>query len=373
MSKADDDARVTGSHTADRATSGGPDMAVRNSSTDVSGNDAEARADADSPALRRSRRAAEVHVDALPVAERDAPSALSEQTQSQPQAPSQAANDGVVRVETPTRRQLRLQQVDGRAVAPVPAADQPADVGRTPLPGGRRDRRRRQHGAQAAPEPGASEPAASEAAPPSSDAVRSGDMSVEEALAARQAIARDAGELLAGPQAAGAADPFGVDLGVLAQQKALADRAAILNARARGMQELSEQDRQRTPPPIDPAEAHNLSIVTPPEFVRVPGSTQSVLRAPTTSHIPIVLSRPRQPESVPPLQVQGSGRADGSAPSTITEPIGARDAFGLDPLDAMTAGLGRLRRVRYLQYSLLVVGATALMTGIIMTVSSLNG
>lgn len=56
-----------------------------------------------------------------------------------------------------------------------------------------------------------------------------------------------------------------------------------------------------------------------------------------------------------------------------TDPIEARSAFGLDPLDAMTAGLGRMRRLRYAQSSLLGVGAAALCTGIIMIVSSLNG
>ncbi|WP_146067330.1 hypothetical protein [Arthrobacter sp. SX1312] len=247
-----------------------------------------------------------------------------------------AHDDGVARVETPTRRQLRLQQVDGRAVAPEPATDQRPDGLKAPLPGGRRDRRRRQS-------------------------------------EARQAFAEDASGHLAGLQAAGTDDPFVVDPAVLAQQKALAARAAALNSRARRMQEPSERDGQRTPPPNDPTAAHNLSIITPPEFVRVPGSAQSVLRAPATSHIPVVLPRPGQPASVPRPQVQGSGSAGSPDPSTVTEPVGARDAFGLDPLDAMTAGLGRLRRVRYLQYSLLVVGVTALATGIIMTVSSLNG
>ena len=286
MSKADEDARMTGS-TAGRATSGGSDMAVKDNSTATG-----------------------------------------------PQGAA-AHDDGVVRVETPTRRQLRLLKVDGRAVAPEPATDQRPDGMKAPLPGGRRDRRRRQS-------------------------------------EARQSIDKDADGHLAGLQAAGTDGPFVVDPAVLAQQKALAARAAALNSRARRMQEPSEQNRQHTPLPNDPTAAHNLSIVTPPEFVQVPGSARSVLRAPATSHIPVVLPRRVHPASVPPSQVQGSGSA-GSPDPGVTEPVGARDAFGLDPLDAMTAGLGRLRRVRYLQYSLLVVGATALATGIIMTVSSLNG
>ncbi|WP_156135134.1 hypothetical protein [Arthrobacter sp. L77] len=292
------------------------------------------------------------------------------------------ANDGGgVRVELPTRRQLRLQQVDGRAVAPDPATDQRVDVVRAPLPGGRRDRRRRSDTQVAsdptapgiagpgAPAPG--DTADGAAAPPSS---RGEDMSVEEALAARQSIGDDASEHLAGLRAAGTENPFVVDPGVLAQQKALADRAAALNSRARRPQEPSEQNQQRTPPPIDPTAAHNLSIIAPPVLVRVPGSAQSVLRAPATTHIPIVLPRPEPSAALPVRTGESDSRGlEGPDLRASTQPIGARDAFGLDPLDAMTAGLGRLRRMRYLQYSLLVVGATALATGIIMTVSSLNG
>ncbi|WP_247828833.1 hypothetical protein [Arthrobacter antioxidans] len=334
MSKAND-TRATGSPVADHAGSGEPDMAARNSSTDVS--------------------------------LQDAP----------------ADDGGAVRVELPTRRQLRLQQVDGRAVAPDPATDQRVDVVRAPLPGGRRDRRRRSDARVASdptapgiagsgvPAPGVT--ADGTAVPPSSPR-RAEDMSVEEALAARQSIGEDASEHLAGLRAAGAEDPFVVDPGVLAQQKALADRAAALNSRARRPQEPSVQNQQRTPPPIDPTAAHNLSIIAPPALVRVPGSAQSVLRAPATTHIPIVLPRP-EPSAALPVRTgeSDSGGVEGPDPRASTQPIGARDAFGLDPLDAMTAGLGRLRRVRYLQYSLLVVGATALATGIIMTVSSLNG
>ncbi|MHA7238941.1 hypothetical protein [Arthrobacter sp. TMS1-12-1] len=355
MSKAIDDPQMAGSHTADRATSGEPGTAVRTSSAGVGGS-SDARPESDGHASAHSRRAADVPVDAVPAAgaERETRVGDSEAPGSlrPPVDPQGPGGDGLVRVETPTRRQLRLQQIDGRAVAPDPATDQQPNVTRAPLPGGRRDRRRRQ----------SDDPAVSP-------------------TEARQSIVRDAEDHLAGLQPDAGHDPFAVDPAVLAQQKALADRAAFLNSRARRTQELSgqdrqeTQDRQRTPSPNDPTAAHNLSIVTPPEFVQVPGSTRSVLRAPTTSHIPIVVPRPQPPAGMSPSEVRGrgTGEAGGSRDGTGSEPIGARDAFGLDPLDAMTAGLGRLRRVRYLQYSLLVVGATALATGIIMTVSSLNG
>ncbi|MHA7180420.1 hypothetical protein ACX80J_09915 [Arthrobacter sp. MDB2-24] len=301
-------------------------------------------------------------------------------------------------METPTRRQLRLQQPQGRVAAP------PAGSLGEPLPGGRRDRRRQlttqlaavgaaatppagataatNGGATAATDAGATAvtdagaTAATDAgatavtdagatavtdagATAATDAgatatAKTGrtadDMSIEEALAARTALVGDAGG-----QADGSPSAFPVDPAVLAQQKALAERAAALTSRARRAQEVSEQQEQK-PAPNDPAAPDNLSIVAPPEFVKPPGAMYAVLRAPSTSLIPIVLPEARQ----------GSAESEGT-------PLGARDAFGLEPLDAMTAGLGRLRRLRYIQYSLLGVGAAALATGIIMTVSSLNG
>ncbi|MUK01932.1 hypothetical protein GM708_08270 [Vibrio cholerae] len=242
---------------------------------------------------------------------------------------------------------------------------------REPVTGGRRDRRR-QDTAQTAVV--SEEPVPSD---PSIEARRIEDMDIEEALAARQAIIEDGREQAAAIAAKGD-DPFTVDLGVLARQKALAERAAVLTSRARRMQELADQNQQRRPAANDPTAAHNLSIVTPPEFVRMPGSAQTVLRAPTTSHVPVVLPRSaRSPITEPSTEdpeagapVPGAAVQDGTPG---TDRIQARSAFGLEPLDAMTAGLGRLRRLRYIQYSLLGVGAAALVTGIIMTVSSLNG
>jgi hypothetical protein len=287
--------------------------------------------------------------------------------------------EGAVRVETPTRRQLRLQQPQGRAAAP------PAGSLGEPLPGGRRDRRRQlttqlaavgaaatpftgavaetnagesaatNAGAMAATNTGATAATNTGAAAATNAARTADDMSIEEALAARTALVGDAGGQADGTPRDGA---FAVDPAVLAQQKALAERAAALTARARRTQEVSEQHQERTPAPHNPAAPDNLSIVAPPEFVQPPGAMYAVLRAPSTSLIPIVL--PQAQQGSPGSETEGT-------------PLGARDAFGLEPLDAMTAGLGRLRRLRYIQYSLLGVGAAALVTGIIMTVSSLNG
>ncbi|MHA7144196.1 hypothetical protein ACX80U_05690 [Arthrobacter sp. TmT3-37] len=300
-------------------------------------------------------------------------------------AEHQAALLEGVRVELPTRRQLRLLRSQGKAVAPTadgvsavavdpsvrldaagPAVGYGASLAvrsTEPLPGGRRDRRRQQ---QAQADDGARRPLA-DTASRGTDTRRVEDMSIEEALARRNALIEDAAAHAAGLQAAATDDPFSVDPAMLARQQALAERAAALNARARNIQEVAAQGPPQPSVPHDPTAAHNLSFVAPPEFVRLPGGTRSVLRAPSTSLIPVVIPRPERNPAT------GEGVSASSSDGGPTEPIGARSAFGLEPLDAMTAGLGRLRRLRYIQYSLLGVGAAALATGIIMTVSSLNG
>jgi hypothetical protein len=332
---------------------------------------------------RRSRRVAEAPPDAVPEPRQEHESQARARNREALRT-YRALADGQgtpeearTRVETPTRRQLRLQQVDGRAVHPV------IGTARTPVPGGRRDRRRQAGPVADVPATAVDAPPvhATPADRPSADAGegrRPEDMTVEEALAARKAIAAEAGDHVVALQTSGTDDPFTVDHEVLAQQRALAERAAVLNSRARRMQELSEQNRQPAPEPSDPTTAHNLSILAPPEFVTAPGGSRAVLRAPSTSLVPVVLPRPAAvPTDAPAAPAAGGDRIDTAAPqhpgAHETEPILARSAFGLDPLDAMTAGLGRLRRVRYLQYSLLGVGAAALSTGIVLTVSSLNG
>ncbi|BBE22545.1 hypothetical protein MN0502_14280 [Arthrobacter sp. MN05-02] len=342
MSKADDAARTAGLHETDRPAPGAPDSEIS-----------------------ARNRAALTALRAL--------------------AGHQAALLEGVRVELPTRRQLRLQRSQGRAVAPTDgggsavavdpsvrpdAADRAIGYGASvagrstePLPGGRRDRRRQQ---KAQADDGVRRPL-TDAAPRDPDAHRVEDMSIEEALATRNALIEDAAAHAAGLQAAATDDPFSVDPAMLARQQALAERAAALNARARQVQEVPEQDQQQPSVTHDPTAAHNLSFVAPPEVVRIPGSTRAVLRAPSTSLIPVVIPRPQRTPAT------GGGPDGGSPDDGRTEPIRAGSAFGLEPLDAMTAGLGRLRRLRYIQYSLLGVGAAALVTGIIMTVSSLNG
>lgn len=335
---------------------------------------------------RRSRRAADAPVDApssVPTTERESQArardremrrnyrALADQQTEQPAG-------------IPTRRQLRLQQQAAREKALQAESAAQGATGETGRPGGAgRD-----------------------------------ELTVEQALAAREAIINQAQNQVAVMEAAAKDDPFSVDLEILAQQKALAERAAVLNTRAQKIQQLTQENRQRKPLLNDPTTAHNLSIISPVEFVRVPAESPDA-PAPSTSHIPVVPaapsdsrrgtpgtlppaavpqlpgpdSRPVQPvvtapavPSMPPSSAlspdsAGRSRVLAQAEAMVREqrrpgsdgatPIRARSAYGLEPLDAMTAGLARVQRMRIVQYSVVGLGALALITGIMMIVSGL--
>ncbi len=284
-----------------------------------------------------------------------------------------------------TAADTAAQQAEGRSLGPdgTPLEWRVAQV---PLEG-RRDRRRRT-GPEG--EGAAGEPQAASAAPTAARGSGGEDLSVEQALAAREAIAAQARDQVAMIEAAQGTDPFAVDPAILAKQKALAERAAVLNSRAQKIQQLSEENSQRRPQSSDPTTAHNLSIVAPPEYVSMPGVGGPVLKAPTTSHIPVVR---RTPPSKPSVQVPAPApagkdperrsqvlaqaetlaRNHGRSTDGGATPVRARSAHGLDPLDAMTAGLARVRRMRYLQFSILGLGVLALLAGILMIVSGLGG
>lgn len=213
-----------------------------------------------------------------------------------------------------------------------------------------------------------------------------GEMTVEQALAAREAIINQAKNQVAVMEAAAKEDPFSVDLEILAQQKALAERAAVLNTRAQKIQQLTQENRQRKPLLNDPTTAHNLSIVSPVEFIR-PLEESPDAAAPSTSHIPVqpAVIAPAVPSKPPSsaLSPDSAGRSGvlAEAEAMVRQqprpgsdgvtPIRARSAHGLDPLDAMTAGLARVQRMRIVQYSVVGLGALALITGIMMIVSGI--
>ncbi|MCC9196336.1 hypothetical protein QNO08_11085 [Arthrobacter sp. zg-Y820] len=354
-------------------------------------------------AARRSRRADDVPADAAAgpreresqqrAGDREAMSAYKALTDKQARS-DDAANP-------PTRRQLRLQQqraagAAGGGTAPedpapagAPAVDAPPASLHPVREGGRRDRRRR---AEESPARGLPVVAVAKGAEtvedPNSDVA---GMTVEQALVAREALHEQARNQVAAMEAIQAEDPQAVDLELLAQQKALADRAAVLNRRTQSMQRLSPENEQRKPLSNDPSTAHNLAMVTPLEFDRVPGTDRPVMRRPPTSHIPIVTSNTsKQAGREVPAPAQGTPRAgdkrfevrrpSGSTdvrPSRIlaradalviapldpaegVKPVGARSAFGLDPLDVMTAGLGRTRRLRFVSLGIGGLGVIAL-------------
>ena len=240
-------------------------------------------------------------------------------------------------------------------------------------------------------------------------------MTVEQALAARELLAQQAQNQLAKVEHINATDPEAVDPDVLAEQIALAERAAVLNRRAAAKQKLAEQNSKTDPVRNDPTTANNLAMVTPLEFVQVPGVERPVLKRPATSHVPVVTNpapRVEQPRKSGnrrpgPSRQRGAGTTTGRsgvlaraeaaaraakpapAPASPTvgiptatpseedfagrSPIAANTAYGLDPLDADTAGLGRARRLRLIQLAVLALGVIALVAGIVLIITGLSG
>ncbi|AXJ09391.1 hypothetical protein [Arthrobacter sp. PM3] len=234
-------------------------------------------------------------------------------------------------------------------------------------------------------------------------------MTVEQALAARELLAEQARNQVAKLEHIAATDPDAVDPAVLAEQIALAERAAVLNRRAAAKQKLAEQNSQPAAPRNDPTTANNLAMVTPLEFEKVPGVERPVMKRPATSYVPVVtnpgprvdaprkpgLRRPglsRQRAAAPAAgrggvlaRAEAAAKAGTARPATAVpnapgeadenfvggEPVAANSAYGLDPLDAATAGLGRARRLRLLQLGVLALGVVALIAGITLIVTGL--
>ncbi|WP_164199375.1 hypothetical protein [[Micrococcus luteus] ATCC 49442] len=435
-----------------------------------------------SPASKQ-RRAADAPVDSVP-------EQSQAQRSSQIRARDRAALRTIKELEEkegqlsaggpPTRRQLRLQQLKEQAVTsanpiipapmgkpllstgkPVPAPmgqplsstgqPIPAPMGK-PLPG------------SAGPSGPVGSPAIAKPAPAGSGkgpGIPEG-MSVEQALAARTLIAEQAKNQLAKMEHIASLDPEAVDPDILAEQIALAERAAVLNRRAMAKQKLAEQAAppasqapavRGTPPqavaaqqasakpvsvqpanpkpvsarpvsakPVSaqpakgqsgPATADNLAMVTPLEFVQVPGVDRPVMKPPATSYVPVqtqpgVKVRPgaknrrqsaasRQSAAAPGAPAGRSrviARAEAAA-RAATEPkriipaapdaragesddlfadlprIPARSAHGLEPLDAATAGLARANRLRLMQVLVLAFGIVALISGVILIASGM--
>ncbi|MCU1571929.1 MAG: hypothetical protein JWO93_11 [Micrococcaceae bacterium] len=227
------------------------------------------------------------------------------------------------------------------------------------------------------------------------------------------ALVSDATAQIARLQAAPGSDPSKVDPQVLAEQLALAERAAALNRRA----------GKSSPAPSDPTAAHNLgpaaapaapaattTAVPPagtagpttagPSAVGTPapaGPTAAVGSSPPGSTAgPTTQSgwqpsgsrdtkrRKRKPTPAAAAKATSATAAPASATAAPTTtpaaatgwvpvsgaardlddrtPLPAGSALGLDPLDAVTAGLGRTQRNRRISWGLAVVAVVALGT-----------
>ncbi len=355
---------------------------------------------------------------------------------------------------TPTRRQLRLQQLaeetapatSANPIVPAPsprtrshpAAKRPAGQdslpgapapagGATPPQGATREARPQGTG-EAVPADGGTPPETAGAGRPDSSAGRPDSklpegMSVEQALAARELLAEQARNQVAKMEHIAATDPDAVDPEVLAEQIALAERAAVLNRRAAAKQRLAEQNSQPSPPRQEtqnsgPSTASNLAMVTPLEFVQVPGVERPVMKRPATSYVPLVTNssptvqtprtarrpgtsrkrdagpansragvlaraeaaahaatvrRPAAPAAAAAAAVPANPGAAAEQEGFVARPpVAANSARGLDPLDAATAGLGRARRLHALQLGVLALGVVALIAGVILIVTGLG-
>ncbi|MGH7752124.1 MAG: hypothetical protein ACREN5_04855, partial [Gemmatimonadales bacterium] len=242
----------------------------------------------------------------------------------------------------PTRRQLRLQQLQ-EEIAPATSAV-PAVPG-TAVP-------------SLGPASLAGEPAAKPAAPGTGPTPA--DMSVEQALAVRQLITAQVENQTAKLEHIAEEDPLAVDPEILAQQIALAERAVVLNRRAAAKQKLAEQNQLPAPVAADPSAASNLAMVTPLEFVKVPGVDRPVMKRPSTTFVPVITAQGPALESAKPASVKTAkpgpalGRAgvlaraeaaaksarNRTAPSAqagegepLHSPVAASSAYGLEPLD----------------------------------------
>ncbi|SEC01115.1 hypothetical protein SAMN04489745_1838 [Arthrobacter woluwensis] len=295
------------------------------------------------PPTGRTRRVAEGPIDAEPVR-----TERSSQLRARDRAALRAIKDLAEKEEqlsggTPTRRQRRLQELAletrQRSVVPMPPSD-----GAGPGQGGTGGQVSGQAGQGREGSEGTGRPAmgVSLGPVPGTGAVRvvpksageplPEDMSLEEALAERERFTAQAQEYFAKLAENPGAAPGEVDQDVLAEQIAMAERAAILNQRAQRREELAreaENAKAGHKPSFAPATAHNLGTVSREETVEVPGVAHPVIKAPTTQvQIPVPSRKPQKPAVAP--AVPGPGEEP--APETVhVQRVPAPAAEPVDP------------------------------------------
>ncbi|KUM39105.1 hypothetical protein [Arthrobacter sp. EpRS71] len=367
----------------------------------------------------RNRRAADTPVDAVGPAAQE----RSSQIRARDRAALRTIKELADKEEQlsgggpPTRRQLRLQQLQAEVATsmnpivpgPTPAQDAPSEEAPAQdasVKDAAQPENAHKISTSAPAKKTSKDHAGSLSAPAESE------MSVEQALAVRQLIAAQVENQTAKLEHIAEQDPLAVDPEVLAQQIALAERAAVLNKRAAAKQRLAEKtqadsakgtsDAGKNAPVSDangkspaadagPSTANNLAMVTPLEFVKMPGIDRPVMKRPSTTFVPLITSAGPQVDAGQ-AQAKKSGsrgragvlaRAEAVAksarkrPEPVGEaseesqrpPVSASAAYGLDPLDANTAGLARAQRNRLLQFGVLALGIVALVVGIMMITS----
>lgn len=384
--------------------------------------------EAAAPETRRVRRVADAPVDAKPATER------SSQIRARDRAALRAIKEladkegQLAKGGPPTRRQLRLQQLQeelapGTSNIPVvpSLASAPPAAPISSVPGASSG------GTAAAGAPVAPYRTAPDGAirvtagPPVTGGAASpqaAEMSVEQALAARELLMAQAQNqtnklehiasleaedrpVAAAKETAAAddeTDGAAEDPQDLAREIAQAEREAILNKRAEAKQKLAEKAGRPASASVAPAStvktgpatANNLAMVTPLEFVKVPGVDRPMMKAPATSFVPLVTSpgpklgkeqdtakqRNKRGRAAVLARAEAAAKAgrkrtaagavvDSEAAPPAAQPIAARTAYGLEPLDAATAGLARARRQQLLMLCLAVIAAAAVIVGIV--------
>lgn len=294
---------------------------------------------------QRRRRAADAPVDAPPKGSPREPSPSPRERSSQTRARDRATLRAYKELSDPataavpilpSRRAMRMAQGDaerapltdlnsvvrdpsGLAAEGRGPADRPAG---SAIPPGTPSSLPRVHPADAPAGASPSVPAGHHSGAAYDAAPFTGPMSVQDALAARSSLVEDVKEQISQLPAAVAEDPLQVDLEVLAQQRALAERAAILNQRAQAKERLAQASANTRPSTNDPTTAHNLAMVTPLEFIRVPGVDQPVMRPPGTSYVPVVTrqtprSRPADGQQRPAARTGAAGRPAPAGERTV--------------------------------------------------------
>lgn len=227
--------------------------------------------------------------------------------------------------------------------------------------------------------------------------------------AAREELVTETEQHLAMLEAQAPADPEAVDLEILAQQHALAERAAVLNRRAAqrnrlealhrgsssgshragGSEAAAEPDtgerhpEQHLPGETPEPEEHHLL----PEhygtgfLLGSDGSSGTPATASIRLHLPPAPERSEAPPAVDaggtdavgtdPVGTEAVGMdAVGGEPAAV--PLAAVRAHGLQPLDAATAGMKRANARRTVIIAALGAGAAAVVAGLTMIFSALN-